>query len=308
MKKLTTILLVAVLFIACKNNEPNHITGFADEFKNTTIYLKKYDHFNYLDEEYILDSIVVDEKGKFDFQISPNYPKFVTISKYKNPPGTYQVFKSSPQHFYYSLCSNFLAESPTIYLEDNKNYNINNWDTNQELNSVSFDDEPSNNLRKYYRSIDYRKDLRDGNRKRINTSKEVAWNLISKIRDEILVEYNLNQEFKENSFNQYFRTEVYLGAANEFLQWYSLGESKSYDSEFIKELMSNYKKENWHPSSLEYYKFNEHYVSYILNNTNNTNEVYFEPSEQKIQAAEDNINPNIKEIYLDNLKSLTQKT
>ena len=271
------------------------------------VYLKKYDHFNYLDRNFILDSCLVDSLGNFSFELKKEYPKLITLATQKYRPASYQVFEDSPEIFYYSMCEQFLAETPTFYVEKNKSYNIQHWDQEYNLKSVVFEESNSNNLREYYKSIDFRKDLRDENRKRINTNKEEALQSIIKYRDYFLNKYSLNQTFPDNSFNQYFKTEIYLGALNEFLQWYSSDPQKTINDLFYQNLMANYKKETWHPSSLEYYKFNEHYITYLMNLEENSMKKYFSPSNKKIEIAQQNSNSNIKKIYINNLSQLLNK-
>ncbi|MEE9407776.1 MAG: hypothetical protein V3V28_06860 [Polaribacter sp.] len=309
MKIKITILTILILFLGCneKRKESFVITGHNTELAGKTIYLKKYNHFDYLDQEYILDSTIINSDGSFSFDIKNNFPNLITISKYNLMPLTYQVFKNTPQDYYYSMCSQFLASSPTIYMDNPKSIRIDNWDSKNNLNSVKYADDYLNRLRKYYKSVNYRKDIRDENRIRIDTTKEYALESIFKYRETYLSKYSLNSSFNENSFQQYFRTEVYLGAINEFLQWYSQEKKKSFDDEFFKNLMSVYTEEKWHPNSLEYYKFNEHYVTYLLNLERNSSNVFYEPSKEKIEIAKKNVNSNIKNIYLSNLKKLLGK-
>lgn len=302
------LLLIIVLFSFKNTGEKSYlVTGRIDSYKGKVVYLKKYDHFNYLDRNFILDSCLVDSLGSFSFELKKEYPKLIKLETHKYRPLSYQVFEDSPEIFYYSMCENFLAETPTFYIEDHKSYIIQHWDNERRLNSVVFGDTKSNQLREYYKTVDFRKDLRDENRRRINTNKEEALQSTIKYRDYFLNKYSLNQSFPDNSFNQYFRTEIYLGALNEFLQWYSADSQKSIDDLFYQNLMANYKKEIWHPNSLEYYKFNEHYITYLMNLDKNSLEKYFPPSNKKIEIAEQNSNSNIKNIYIKNLRELINK-
>ena len=303
-------LLLPLIFVlatySCKHKSFS-ITGSLDTTEERMVYLKKYDHFNYLDNSFILDSCLTDFNGNFSFEINKDYPKLVTLSTHKVKPGTYQVFEKSPQIFYYSMCEKFLASTPTFYIEPQRDYKISHWDDKLEMRSVVFEDVNSNRLREYYKTVDFRKDLRDENRKRVEVSKEEALRTVMAYRDYFLDKYDLNRSFPENSFEHYFKTEIYLGALNEFLQWYSFETERDLNDNFYSDLMANYQKEVWHPSSLEYYKFNEHFVTYLMNIGEQSTEKYFPPSNKKLDIARKSVNENIKDIYLNNLKQLNSK-
>lgn len=268
------------------------------------MFLKKFKHFNYLDENYILDTCIVNDKGEFSFVIKDTYPKLVSLTNHNKPPNTYQVFKNSPEIFYYSFCANFLAETPTIYLENNSNYRIKKWNSKLNDSSIIYQSKKLNTLRKYYRSVDFRKGYIDDKREFLNITKENAWQNVSKIRDAFLAEFNLNKEINKNNFENYFKTEITLGAINDFLIWYFRKTDNSIDNDFYKALMEIYNSRNWHPDSVEYYKFTEHYINYKLNKINNTRKKYHEPSIAKYEVAKEHARENIKELYIENIKKL----
>ena len=176
-------LLVICLFLftlSCKKDIESKITitGNSKELINNTIYLKEYNHFNYLNKSYILDSTMVDSLGNFQFSIKADSPELITISKYSLPPLSYQVFKETPNIYYYSFCANFFANEPCLYIDTKKNYSITHWDTKNLDSSIIFNNENQNLLRNYYRTIDYRGLVTDENRQPLSISATEAWDII----------------------------------------------------------------------------------------------------------------------------------
>lgn len=305
MNKTLTIFCIILLISCYKSHEEEYtISGLIENKEKEIVYLKKYDHFNYLDTEYFLDSCAIDKNGFFKFNIKKGYPNLVTLTTHKYPPATYQVFSETPEQFYYSFCANFLAETPTFYIEKGKNYIIKHWDSNRNIESVVFNDSNANLLREYYKEIDFRKDLRGKDRKPLLMQKEKALNHILKIRDFYLKKYDLNKDFDKNSFENYFKTEITLGAITEFLQWFQNVPNRNIDDEFFSKLMAVYKEDSWHPSSVEYYKLTEHFISYKLNIKNKSLIIYYPPSDEKVLIAMKNANDNIKSIYVSNIQQL----
>ena len=305
-KALNFLSIILLIFCFGCHSKEHTISGVIEDMDKEIIYLKKYDHFNYLDEEYILDSCTIDKNRSFKFILKKEYPNFVTLTTYKHPPGTYQVFAETPEHFYYSFCSNFLAETPTFYIEDGKDYIINHWDSDRNLESVVFNDSNANALRDYYKEIDFRKDLRGKDRKPLIVEKEIALSRILKIRDYYLKKYNLDKDFDKNSFKNYFKTEITLGAITEFLQWFPNVPDRRIDDVFFSKLMSVYEEDYFHPSSLEYYKLTEHYISYKLNIKNKCVKIYYPPSDEKLMIAMKYVNDNVKSSYVNNIRQLVK--
>jgi len=306
MKNLAFTILVVFLF-SCgdKKIEQFTISGKNTELIGDTIFLKKFKHFDYLDENYILDTCVVNALGEFTFKIKPNYPKLVSITKHNKPPNTYQVFKDTPEIFYYSFCANFLAETPTLYVDNNTNYEIKHWDSKLNDTSIIYDNSKLNVLRKYYRSADYRIGYVDNDRKFLNISKEKALRNVIKIKDSFLREYSLNIDFNQDSFENYLKTEIELGSINDFLIWYKRQTENDTKTDFYKELMETYNSGKWNSNSVEYYKFTEQYITYKLNLKYEKKANYYNPGIDKIEFAKKYARDNIKELYVKNIKILT---
>ncbi|SDH52244.1 hypothetical protein [Winogradskyella thalassocola] len=305
MKKLVVLILATLLFNCQNKKKDKHtISGTNLELIGDTMFLKKFQHFDYLDKNYILDIAVVNDKGEFSFEVKDTYPKLVSITNHNKPPNTYQVFKDSPEIFYYSFCANFLAETPTLYLENNSNYIIKHWDSKLNDSSIVYNSKKLNQLRKYYRNVDYRKGYIDNNREFLDITKEEAWKNVSKIRDSFLKDFDLDQDVSENTYEHYLKTEITLGAVNDFLIWYFRKTDNTIDDDFYKTLMETYNSEHWHPNSVEYYKLTEHYINYKLNTKHNKIEKYYEPSIEKYEVAKAYARENIKKLYIQNIERL----
>ena len=305
MKRLLVIILATSLFNCQNEKKPEYtISGKNIEIIGDTVFLKKFKHFDYLDDNYILDTCVVNDKGEFSFKIKESYPKLVSLTNHNKPPNTYQVFKNSPEIFYYSFCANFLAETPTLYLENNLNYKVEHWDSKLNDSSIVYNNKKLNQLRKYYRNVDYKKGYIDDNRDFLDITKEQAWGNVSKIRDSFLSEFNLDKKNSQNSYENYLNTEIKLGAVNDFLIWYLRKTDNNITNNFYGDLMEIYNSDKWHPNSVEYYKLTEHYINYKLNIKNGKTKKYYKPSIEKYEIAKEYARENIKELYADNIKKL----
>jgi len=305
MKRLFVIILATFLFNCQNEKKPEYtILGKNIEIIGDTVFLKKFKHFDYLDDNYILDTCIVNDKGEFSFKIKESYPKLVSLTNHNKTPNTYQVFKNSPEIFYYSFCANFLAETPTLYLENNSNYKIEHWDSKLNDSSIVYNSKKLNQLRKYYRNVDYRKGYIDDNRDFLDITKEEAWGNVSKIRDSFLSEFNLDKKYSQNSYENYLNTEIKLGAVNDFLIWYFRKTDNNITNNFYRDLMEIYNSDKWHPSSVEYYKLTEHYINYKLNIKNDKTIKYYKPSIEKYEIAKEYARQNIKELYAENIKKL----
>jgi len=304
--RLLLIAMVLAIF-ACKEQHPQIvISGHTEALIGDTIYLKKLDHFDYLNQEYIIDSSIVDEHGDFQFQIDDRKDKLITLSRYKSAPNTNQIFKDEPEHYYYSFCANFFAMNPTLYVEGNKNYEISHWDTSNSDTSISYVSDKQNKMRTHYRNIDFRGKLSDVNRDFIQLTKENAWAIIEQYRGEKLKLMELTDSFPINSFEHHLKTELYLGAINAYLIWYSYETDGAIDGSFYKSLMDQYHSEQWNPNSVEYFKLTERYVTYQLNLKHGATEDYYKPSIEKIEFAKRFASKNVKEQYVANISKLVR--
>lgn len=304
MKKLFSLFAMLFLLGCSQKASETLITGTGRTLAGQTVYLKKYSHFDYL-EGYVIDSTVVAPDGTFSFSLRVNEPQLLTIAKTNYPPATYMVLRSNPDDYYYSFCEKFFGFDPLFYVEQGKNYNMVHW--NKEEDEVTYGDKRHNLLRKYYKDIDWKKDLRDENREPLQIDAGKAWEMVSVQRDSILVEYDLRKEFENESFENYMKTEIELGAINEFLLWNYHQSENPLEGEQLDEIMETYNAGNWNPKSIELYKLTERYISHQMNKQEGKNLYYYEPGEEKIAMAEKYADSRIREKVIRNLKILQEQ-
>lgn len=305
--RLLLLTLILGIFTCTAQTEKIKFTGNAKDLAGDTIYLKKYAHFDYLDDDFILDSATVDEEGNFQLEMDDRGAQLVLISPYSNEPPSYQILRKNPDHYYYSMCMNFFGRNPTIYAESGNNYQVDHWDQKNDDLSVRFADENQKKLRSYYREIDYRGLVSDENRKLLHLPAAEAWSRIEKERDERLSALNLDKDFPVQSFEHYLKTEITLGAVNEFLIWYNNKTDGSIENDLYKGLMDQYTAEEWNPHSMSYFKLTERFITYQLNLKHGKTEDYFAPSEEKLETAQKFARRNIKDKYVSNLNRTLKK-
>lgn len=298
--------LFTILFFWSCSDKPSEtiITGNSKTLAGETIYLKKYSHFDYLDE-YMIDSTVVNPDGKFTFSLKIDDPELVTIAKTKRPPGSYMVLRDRPDLYYYSFCEKFFGFDPLFYVEQGTNYHIAEWDKEEDV--VTYDDNRHNLLRKYYKNVDWKKDLRDPNRVPLQMDAKKAWELVSNQRDSIFAELDFAGELENKSYENYLRTEIELGAINKFLVWNKSQIENTLTADLLEQIMETYNSGNWNPNSMEIYKLTERYISYQMNKQEGKNLYYYEPGAEKIAMAEKYADPRIRKKYIRNMKILMEQ-
>lgn len=304
MKKLLSLVAILFLWSCSDRSSKTIITGNSKTLAGQTVYLKKYSHFDYL-EEYMIDSTVIDPDGSFTFNLEVDEPELLTIGKFNNPPATYMVLRDRPDHYYYSFCEKFFGFDPLFYVEQGTNYKISHW--NKEEDEVTYMDDRHNLLRKYYKNIDWKKDLRDPNRDPLQMDAEKAWELVSSQRDSVLAELDFTGELENESFENYLKTEIELGSLNEFLLWNYRQSENPLEGELLDQIMETYNSGNWNPNSIELYKLTERYISHRMNRQKGKNLYYYEPDVKKIAMAEKYADPRIREKFIRNMKILMER-
>ncbi|KAA1241019.1 hypothetical protein [Aquimarina sp. RZ0] len=230
----------------------------------------------------------------------------VSIATKKFKPFTYQIYSSAPQTYFFGNCEKFFTSIPTFYITNEKSINI-NWIETQSIDSIN---SPNNTgiqqikLREFYlnsNKLDASK-LDYDNKLDYKTNWEQM--LIEKEFDLKIVD--LDNIKNENSFDNYLYSEIYLGHLNTFLNWFEQNfpekvensiknpKSDNFYSDFFKE----YDKHKWNSKSLEYYKFTERYVNYIMNIESKSFENYYQPTGNKRKLAEKVLSGNNRELYL----------
>lgn len=305
--RLLLLSLILGIFTCTAQTNKIEFTGTALDLAGDTIYLKKYAHFDYLDDDFILDWVIVDEEGNFQLEMNDPGAGLVLVSPYSNEPPSYQILRRSPHIYYYTMCEKFFGRNPTIYVESGKDYQVDHWDQKNKEPSVKFADEKQQKLRSYYRDINYRGLVSDKNRKLLDLPAKEAWSRIEQERDMRLSLLDLDQSFPVQSFEHYMKTEITLGAVNEFLIWYNNKTDGSIENDLYRNLMDLYTTEEWNPHSMAYYKLTERFINYHLNLRHGKTENYFAPSEEKLEIAQEFAGKNIREKYVSNInRSLRQ--
>lgn len=303
-------ILLTFVLAGCSGKEAAteySIRGKAPEAAGDTVYVHKYDHFDYSNKDYILDSTIVDEQGNFEFSFSYEPDKLVYVSQYNAPPPSYRVLRPEPEYYYYSFCANFFGMEPTLYLENDKAYKISHWDQNNSDSSIKFEDQKMDLLRNYYRTVNYRTDLSDENRDPLNIDPELAWQMLQNKREGFLKEYQLEKDQPVDTFEGYLKTEILLGAVNDFFVWYKNREDSEEDPELVEKILQEYHSANWNSNSVEYFKLTERYVTHQMNLQKGQSATYYPPNEDKLEYAMSYSREDIREQYTNNLKNLMRE-
>ncbi|WP_353779676.1 hypothetical protein [Winogradskyella sp. 3972H.M.0a.05] len=312
MKRL--LLILVIVLVSCNNNPKKEavektnskttISGNSKELIGATVYLKDNNHFNFLTQDFIIDSTVVDSVGNFKFTIDLKESMLVKIdSSSKNIPGTLQVFKMNPDLYQYLLCKNFLAYHPTLFVEPSESYTINTWSESHDLDAVVYEDENHNFLRRYYTENPYYEAVRHDRKLRDLEIKE-AWQRVSKVKDSLITVLNLNGKIEKDSFNHYLKSEIVLGASNWFFNWFDGKEFEEFNNQDYQEALSIYFEEEWNKYSLHYFKLTERVINTKLNEKYGSFKVYYEPSQDKLETALQYAGENIKEQYTLNIENV----
>lgn len=314
MRKFLLILIILVSGCAKTPGNPSKeealrtttIFGNSKELIGATIYLKDNNHFNFLTEEFELDSVVIDNEGSFKFEIAIKEPKLVRIDPLVNlAPGTLRVFKNTPEHYQYLLCKNYLGNHPTLYIEPGKKYKIINWVKKSDTTSVIYEGSNHNQLRKYYWDLAYYDAVRK-NRKGRDIKMDIAWERVNRVKDSLITELNLDDDIEIDSFKHYLKSEVVLGASNWFFNWFDLMKLTDYNHLSYKEAINVYFEEEWNKGSLHYFKATERLINTKLSEKYGSFRGYYEPSEDKLEMAIKYAGKNIVEQYSKNIKTLLE--
>lgn len=309
MKSIYLILSSAIIILSCNkktNKDGTIISGKLMSSKAKTIYLNLIDNFDYLSDEFIIDSTSVSETGEFIFNSQNLNSKLVTLTTEKFTPFTYQIYRIAPQTYNVGNCAKFFTNIPTFYISSEKNINI-NWIENFDIDSIS---SPNNTgvlqvkLRNFYlnsnkinaSNLDYNKKL----------DYKTNWGQLLIEKNFDLKAVNLDNIKIENSFDNYLYSEIYLGHLNMFLNWFehnfpekvknSINHTRADD--FYSAIFLEYNEHKWNSKSLEYYKFTERFVNYYMNIQSKSFENYYQPTENKRKLAEKVLSGKNRKLYL----------
>ena len=309
MKNLYLLLFSAIMILSCDNKteiEGTIISGKLNSPKSKTVYLNLINHFDNLNENYTIDSTSISENGEFEFNKHNLSSKLVTIATEKFKPYTYQIYSTAPETYYFGNCEKFFTSIPTFYITDEEFVNI-NWHETRSIDSIS---SPDNSgvlqvkLQEFYLNS---KNIEVGNldyHNKANIDDNWEQMLIERTYDLKLIDEKYIT--KDDSFDNYLYSEIYLGHLNQFLNWFEDFYPENVDfaldypqsKSIYLAVFSEYNNHNWNSKSLEYYKFTERYVNHHMNIQSKSFENYYNPTEMKRKLAKKVLEGKNREIYL----------
>lgn len=311
--KLSTLVVftIGLILVSCKNSlqktEKNTtISGKLYSKGSNKIYLKKVDNFNYLNDDFIIDSTTISTDGEFEFELSELPTNLISLSTKKYLPASYIILRRFPHNYFFSSCSNFFASEPSFYLNSNDSINI-EWHDNRIVDSIVHKNQSNNNqttFREYY--LNASKNVA-GHLDRENTLDYLkAWSMVQDYQKKEFKLINLTKIYVENSFDNYMYSEIVLNNLNGYLNWFedfypdkvhsAIIEQK--ESDLYNQIFLKYLGHSWNPNSFEYYKFTERFVNYQMNIHNKSFKTYYVPSPEKMRIAEKVLKGKNKERYL----------
>jgi len=272
------------------------VSGVIHSADAKKVYLSKIDHFDYLNNKYVIDSSLISEDGNFEFSPHDLSSNLISITTENFQPFTLQILNKAPETYYFGNCEKFFTSNPTFYLEKNNNIHF-EWFENYNIDSIS-NLSNSKNVERQIKLRDFYLKSKRIDASKLNFDQKIG---ISENWEQLLIERefdikaaDLKQIDSVNSFDNYIYTELYLGSLNYFLTWIESnypGEVKSAlqhpeAKTVYSDIFSEYKLHNWNPKSFEYYKFTERYVNHFMNLQSKSFQHYYQPSREKRQQAE----------------------
>jgi hypothetical protein len=311
MKKIIILLALTFIFISCKKDSSETkkaitISGKLISSESKIVYLKMIDNFNYLTNNYLIDSTTVSSEGKFEFRLDYLPSNLLTLSTNNYQPISYRVLTQMPDKYYFGGCALSFASEPTLYLAENDSVNI-EWFDNKHLDSIIHKTDIAKNqniMQKYYANIG---ENIAGNLDRENLlDYQTAWDNVLNDQKKDLKSIDIAKIDIVDSFENYIYSEITLFNLNMYLNWFedaypdkvksaiiNLNESDLYNKIFAK-----YSDHLWNPKSFDYYKFTERFVNYNMNIKNQSFKTYYKPSKEKRKVAEKVLKGKNKERYL----------
>lgn len=313
---ITIILFLVVSAISCNNTPKSHQTDFIivkgniKGFDGKTLYAKNINAISYQNNS-ILDSALVDNNGDFDFKISKSLPLLLNFSKNGRQHPIHELLQKNPDKYYYGYCSMYYIPEPTLYLTDNLNIQL-DWTVSERIDSYNFDLAATKNQVKfydYYLNEDISKVLYEDDGFFKTMDSQTAWNKVEAAMNEALIKYEVDENTLQDEFNNYLKTEIKLGSANMYLNWYEYMFAKDLEKAFasdnIPELYAKtinmHEDFQWNTDSVEFYKMTERFITFNLNKSIKEFKDYYPTSERKISIARDLLKPSIADEYVSNI-------
>ncbi len=322
MKHITIIVFLLIAGISCQNNLKSlqkntlSISGNIKGFEGKTLYLKKISAMSYYDDS-VIDSFVVRDNGNFEFNLSESLPLLLNISKNGRQHPIHEILQNDPDKYYYGYCAMFFIPEPTLYLTKSSDIQL-TWTASESLDDYKFDAVTSTNQRdfyNYYLNDDIGESLyqADGDFKRMDPL--AAWATIENAINNTRKAYGLNDDNLTDEFKNYLNTEIYLGAANIYANWYEYMFTEELTEAFAEEqipiqyanIFRIYEDSKWNIQSVEYYKMTERFVTFNLNKLHKSFKKFYPVSREKTSIAQKVLKPEIVEKYIRNINKKDSK-
>lgn len=236
------------------------------------IYINKINYFEYNQDNYLIDSTIVENQIVTFKKLNPQQEYFV-LSEEKETPLTYLPLRQIREHYTSMFCSNFYAYHNYLIIDDSFDLSENEYliDFQTRLSKKSFD----------------QKLMRNGKFKKMSI--EAAQKIVEKRKDQFLDHLNQNSQNFSEEFKDYIRTEIILGANNQFLNWYEETENNSIEKEFLKtqksliheEVYNNFMKNKWNIHSIQYFRTIERILNYEESKIRNKFDTYYPDIEDR---------------------------
>lgn len=248
--------------------------------RNTdTLYLKKIDYFNYNKDNYLIDTLTVNnniisfgKKGKQQF--------LFLISSSTNTPITYLPLRKNPEIYNYMFCSNFYKHDNYILLSD------------------KFDKEEFKFMKAFYiffskKSFDRKLYLKNGDYRILKFEK--AEKEINKAKKIFLKKLDKKTGILSNTFIEYIKTEIELGSINQLLNWYEVTHKKIINKEFLdlkkstihEKYYQYFLNKRWNINSIQYFRMVQRNLNYFESKRVGKMKIYHKETElMKIKKKE----------------------
>lgn len=264
------------------------------------------DNFDYLSDNYIIDSTLVSENGEFEFEIKQLPSNLFSLSTKNYQPSSYIMLRQAPHHYYYGSCARFFAAEPTLYLSENDSVNI-EWFDNKGLDSIvhrTSSGKKQNIMQKYYASMS--SNVASHLDRENPLDYQTAWESVLIDQQEDLNSIDISKIENVHSFENYMYSEIVLNNLNAYLNLFEdihinkvkPAIIKQEKSDLYNQIFAKYTDHFWNPHSFEYYKFTERFVNYHMNIKNKSFNTYYEPSSEKRKTAAKVLTGKNRERYL----------
>ncbi len=311
MKKKIVLLILVFFSISCRKQKLEiektiTISGKLISNRTKIVYLKMIDNFNYLGDNYIVDSTMVSNEGEFKFKVNKSSSNLLSLSITNKEPFSYRVLREIPDKYYFGSCAKFFAAEPTFYVSANDSINI-DWFNREGLDSVIHKThlkKTQNLMYQYYSNA--HKSVAANLYEEDSIDYETAWNKVIKDQENKLKLIDTFKIRTTESFENYMYTEIVLNNMNIYLNWF---ENKypnrvnsailnSNNDNFYNQILTKYSNHLWNSKSFEYYKFTERFVNYHMNLKNQIFKTYYEPTKEKKQIAKKVLKGKNRKLYL----------